>query len=450
MRLAGMLPTGLVLLALVCCACPAMGEPGRQTVPSPTAPSTELTGPWRFQIGDDPRWAAPDFDDSTWESVDLTPAADAHDGDVGLPGYVAGWRARGHSADTGFAWYRLAVTVDAGRDVALALAGPTLVDSTYQLYVDGRLVGGPGDFSGPSPRAYSVRPSMFMLPASTVAGPRTYQLALRVWMDPADAAGDSGGVHVAPTIGRADAIALLHQVQWLRTFKGYVVDALEPLAFLLLAILLSAMARGHEGRLWLVLALLLLALLRVNQVTYAWTPWQSLRCYDIATAVVLRPLVLSVWLVAWCRWFGVPLPSRWPLWLGILLVAHVGCALAARPWFMPGMAEGLRHAAEGGMRLLRLLHLLLYIGVIAAGLYRRPAVRTWLTALAALLVGVGLFSSELSALGVPGIWFPYGTGVARGQFAYAGFIVIMFALLLMLPPRMRAASQVPAVALDRR
>jgi hypothetical protein len=50
---------------------------------------------------------------------------------------------------------------------------------------------------------------------------------------------------------------------------------------------------------------------------------------------------------------------------------------------------------------------------------------------AALLVGIGLFATELNALGLPGIWFPYGVGVARGQYAYAAFIALLFALILM-------------------
>ena len=43
-----------------------------------TAP---LYGPWKFQVGDSPvdspnnspLWSEPDFDDSNWETVDLTP-----------------------------------------------------------------------------------------------------------------------------------------------------------------------------------------------------------------------------------------------------------------------------------------------------------------------------------------------------------------------------------------
>jgi hypothetical protein len=46
-------------------------------------------------------------------------------------------------------------------------------------------------------------------------------------------------------------------------------------------------------------------------------------------------------------------------------------------------------------------------------------------------VGAGLFAQELSALHVPGIWFPFGTGVSRTQYVYAAFDVVMFVLLLL-------------------
>ncbi len=48
-----------------------------------------LDGAWRFHIGDDPHWANADADDSGWETMDLSAPASSHDGDVGLPNYVA-------------------------------------------------------------------------------------------------------------------------------------------------------------------------------------------------------------------------------------------------------------------------------------------------------------------------------------------------------------------------
>src|SRR5437764_7074572 len=83
--------------------------------------------------------AKPDFDDSQWETVDLTPQSAAPNPITGMPGYVPGWTARGHKGYWGYAWYRIRVQVDSGPDVKLALAGPPAVDDSYQVFDNGTL-----------------------------------------------------------------------------------------------------------------------------------------------------------------------------------------------------------------------------------------------------------------------------------------------------------------------
>ena len=62
-----------------------------------------LYGPWRFTVGDSPidpagqlLWAEPGFDDTHWETVDLTPPAGSFDPMAGSSGYVPGWTTAGH------------------------------------------------------------------------------------------------------------------------------------------------------------------------------------------------------------------------------------------------------------------------------------------------------------------------------------------------------------------
>ncbi|MDR3447943.1 MULTISPECIES: glycoside hydrolase [unclassified Dyella] len=396
---------------------------GHSTIP--------LNGPWRFHVGDDRHWASPDFDDSSWETVDLTPAPGAHDGDVGLPGYVSGWSRRGHAGYTGYAWYRIRVTVDGKKDTALSMAGPTLVDSTYQLYVEGKLLGEVGDFSGKTPRVFGVRPSVFSLPASST-NMRTYLVAFRVWMDPLDAGDDSGGIHVAPTIGDTDGIDRLHQAQWLQTFKGYVVDAVEPMAFVMLALMVFALiaCRTDDRYRWLIAALLLLALLRVNQVMFYWTDVLSLRSYDVATTVMLRPLNLAAWTLAWRDWFRLKRDPWLRYAISALTLTYMVFALIGRPWFAPEANLGIKVTADDIVEAVRLAYVALYLGIMGLGLIRSAKPSAYLASLCAILVGIGLFATELNTLGIPGIWFPYGTGVARGQYAYAAFILLLFLLVL--------------------
>jgi hypothetical protein len=142
------------------------GRPDPQALRSA---ATLLNGPWRFQTGDNPTWADPDTDDSSWEMIDLTAAPGSHDGDVGLPDYVGGWMSHGHAGYHGYAWYRRAVNVPAGH-LSWDILSPTFVEDGYELYWNGTLLGGSGKL-GANPRVVGTRPMQFTLP-SNVSGTR--------------------------------------------------------------------------------------------------------------------------------------------------------------------------------------------------------------------------------------------------------------------------------------
>ena len=171
-----------------------------------------LYGPWKFTVGDSPidpktgqpLWAEPDFDDSKWETVDLTPKDGAINPIAGLSGYVPGWTAKGHPGYWGYAWYRIRVQVQARQGAELALAGPENVDDAYQVFDNGKLAGHFGDFTGGRPVAY-LHPAQDV-PARAAGQPRRRErsgrnlataaetggstadsarvLAFRLWMEP--------------------------------------------------------------------------------------------------------------------------------------------------------------------------------------------------------------------------------------------------------------------------
>ena len=138
-----------------------------------------LYGPWKFTVGDSPidpathtpLWADPGFDDSKWETVDLTPRG-ALDPLGGFSNYVKGWTARGHAGHWGYAWYRIRVQVAAMPGEDLALAGSADVDDAYQFFSNGSLVGSFGSFTGSQPKFYYTQPVMFKLPPAP-AGQRS-------------------------------------------------------------------------------------------------------------------------------------------------------------------------------------------------------------------------------------------------------------------------------------
>ena len=150
----------------------AQVEPAPEMTHVTLGPSVvPLYGPWKFTVGDSPvdpathtlLWAQPGFDDSQWETVDLTPRG-ILDPLGGFADYVKGWTARGHAGYSGYGWYRIRVQVAAQPGEKLALAGPSYVDDAYQLFSDGTLVGSFGKFTGAQPTFYFTQPMMFNLP----------------------------------------------------------------------------------------------------------------------------------------------------------------------------------------------------------------------------------------------------------------------------------------------
>jgi hypothetical protein len=128
-----------------------------------------LFGPWKFTVGDSPidpktgkpPWDEADFDDSKWETVDLTPKDRAIDPVGGLSGYVPGWTTKGHPGYWRYAWYRIRVQARQGE--GLSLAGPADVDDAYQVFDNGELAGHFGDFTGKQPQIKFTEPKMSSL-----------------------------------------------------------------------------------------------------------------------------------------------------------------------------------------------------------------------------------------------------------------------------------------------
>jgi hypothetical protein len=396
---------------------------GKSTVP--------LYGGWRFHTGDNPHWKDPAFDDASWESVDLTPKPGAHDADVGVRGWVPGWSARGHKDYSG--WYRLRLTVHADGPGPLAIEGPPYIDGAYQLFLNGRLLGGQGRFDGRTPTVYSRQPRKFVVPADAVTqGP--VEIAIRVYEPRALVRGDptAGGVQAAPSIGEADAVGAEHKVRRMEVFWGYFVDGVEGLAFLGLAGLAALVMAFDRARApayrWMILGLVAMGLARGNQSVFAWLQIEDLGFYDIFRNGILTALGPLAWTMVWRAWFG---PDR-PAWGGKAIIglgAVYGLlALATRSelHLLPDAALPVVRIFTQAIRLVFLASWLLSAGV---GVVRERA-RAALPLLTLLTVGVAIFVQEVDVLGVRGIWFPFGVGVSRTEYASAVFDVILAVWLI--------------------
>jgi hypothetical protein len=194
-----------------------------------------------------------------------------------------------------------------------------------------------------------------------------------------------------------DRVAL----EWVRTIRGYVVDFVEPVIFLALAVLALALRAR-----WLAAALVVTAAVRVQQAVFFWGQIETVAGYETIRRV-LMPCMLGAWVMAWREWLGLR-RFGWPL---AALTAITVVVPSARIAFVPVMAVTI---AQGW--------------------------RQWPAALCAALIGVGLFAPELSTIGIPGIWFPFGVGVSRTQFAYAAFDVLLLALFAWKTSRLSAET----------
>lgn len=403
--------------------------------------SARLNVGWRFHAGDDRAWSDPRFDDSGWERVDLTAPAGSHDEDVGLSGYVSGWGGRGHRGMAGYGWYRLHLRITSPEASALAIAGPPAVDSAYQIFWNGRLLGGVGDFRRVSPRAFSIQPRIFPIVQTPSALDNGADLlAVRVWMGAWDLADpQGGGIRIAPTLGNASAIGAVYQAEWIETLRGYIVEVAEAAGFAALCVavwLLAQFAADRHKYRWLYAALLLTGAYRLNQAFFFWGQFESLPMFEVISLGILYPLSLAAWTMGWAAVLGI----RNTLWVRAFTVTtavYVASALVRHAVLYDSIGSPVSTTLHVVTTCCRLFYLASTCCWLVKPLPFGSRDR-WFLRLSILLVSIGQFAPELSQIGVRGIWFPFGTGVSRAQFAYAMFFVVA---ALFLGLRLRAIAK---------
>jgi hypothetical protein len=290
--------------------------------------AVELAGPWKFRVGDDAAWAQPDFNDSSWESVDLTP-----DGNTGLS---PGWTARGHAGYSGYAWYRLKVDVT-GANRTLAVKMPDSFDDAYQIFVNGQRTGEFGKFTERRVTAYSGLPTAFRLPKGVRNG--EIAIAVRVWMDSATPfnSPDAGGLRQPPELGYASAITDQVRLDW--DDVGHLIGSgfLELLVLvmaLLMTLTLFWFDRQEKSYLWLALVCEASILSVAPVLLLNFTTWIGLTEHVVLHDVIFAPVRIGLWVLFWGYWFRL---TRMRLlhiavWSLVILLA-IGTAMLRPPLY---------------------------------------------------------------------------------------------------------------------
>jgi hypothetical protein len=392
-----------------------------------------LFGPWKFQIGDspldpmthEPLWSEPGYDDSTWESVDLTPRQGTVDPFTRNPDYIPGWTTKGHAGYWGWAWYRIRVSILAKPGDQPALATFGWVDDAFQLFDNGVLLGSSGKFPEPGkpPIAYFTQPAMFVLPqppslvrsgpASIERGaPVTEVLAFRVWMGPVRLSHHpfSGGFHYAPVLGESGAIAAKNHTDWLELIQEFAFSGFLSGLFLLLAVVAASLIlfdRSDQVYLWVAAAFLLSAFRECTFSLANWTQLVSIREFFVALEVFAAPLTIGVWTTVWWKWFHL----RRPAWVlktiaALTLLDMVFELLGENLLYgIPNSTSLVFHATSEVVRL-GLLGLLVF--VVGKGI-REQGREGWLVLPAVVLMVFEQFQSELISLHMHGTFFAFGT-----------------------------------------
>jgi len=354
--------------------------------------AVELAGPWKFHVGDDTAWAQPDFNDSSWEDVDLTPDAST--------GLSPGWTARGHAGYSGYAWYRLHINVQEAKR-SLALKMPDSFDDAYQVFVNGQRTGEFGRFTEHRVTAYSGLPTAFRLPKGVRNG--EISIAIRVWMDSATPfnSPDAGGLREPPELGYASAISDQVRLDW--DDVGHLVGSgfLEMLVLimaLLMALTLFWLDRQEKSYLWL--ALVCEAIFLGNAVVLLdnFTTWIGLTTSVIIIDVIAKPLEIGLWVIFWGYWFRlerVRLLHR-AVW-SLVIVLAIGTAMLRPPLYGAHVPV---HAAVylNPFLLIVKLGLGVLLFVVAYRGFRRNREEGVMAAIAVLLAFIANYNHELHVI----------------------------------------------------
>jgi hypothetical protein len=401
-----------------------------------------LNGPWKFHTGDNPLWASPQFDDSAWEMVDLTPAAGAFDPNAGLSRYVPGWTAKGHPGYWGYAWYRMRVQIFPRPGQKVALTGPSDLDDGYQFFDDGKLVGSFGKFfpDARAPRTYNSQPQIFLIPpaadgkVSSPESPPTQELAFRVWMNPYTLSyeSDPGGFHVAPLIGDASVVRAHYELAWLELLRSSASYIGEAILYLLLAIMACSLIlfdRVDPVYRWLAGTLLLSAMGYADVVVAALTQIEGIVQSSLLENALFFSFAMGGWIMVWWVWFRLSRPMWMPRAILLLTLLYalsgaVGDGLLFT--VVPYRVSAIFHLSSLGIRFI-FVGLLFFISIQGI---RKQGREGWFAVPAVALFGVGEFWPELQTLHIRTRWFPFGISVTISQIRGVVLVSAIFALLL--------------------
>jgi len=219
--------------------------------------AVSLDAQWRFRAGDDPGWADPALDDSSWPTVNLGQSL----AEQGIDTYA------------GYGWYRLKVppeqvarfrSMAGGQPLALMMTGNFV--GQFAAYVNGYEIGHTRGLTD-SPAEYQSSPLVLLFPT---LGPGPVVIAVRTWTGPDVTL--SRGILQQVEIGGASDLAEHQSLAIGRQWNKHATFELV-LAFLFLCVAVLGTAlylaqERHSEYLWLAILCVSVATARIVHATF--------------------------------------------------------------------------------------------------------------------------------------------------------------------------------------
>ena len=245
----------------------------------------ELDGPWRFQVGDDPQWADPGYDDSAWPTVTLSKGLS----EQGFEGY------------SGYGWYRLKLqpqqfaqfnSLPNTSALNLLVTG----DSIGQLavYVNGSEAGHTKGMTK-NPEMYQSPP--LIVPVSGHMTDGSIVLAIRSWAGPTATIhrGLIDKVELGSQGDIADRLTAATDRHWNQSVIAGIIVSFLFFSVAMLGATLFLAQRNHSEYLWLSLLCLAVCLMGASETAFglALLPFSVFRVLNLWTGRIFMAVTLE-------------------------------------------------------------------------------------------------------------------------------------------------------------
>ena len=287
LQMLGGLALALAATLALAAQSPAIVAPAPGTSASAPAISGTmiLDGPWRFQVGDDPRWADAGYDDSTWSTVTLSTAITE----------------QGFDPYTGYGWYRLRLSPQQLAQFKNLPGNPQL-DLLVSSYTIGQLgVYLNGEYAGHT-QGMTDRPDMYqspplVVPLSQPAADGSIVLAIRSWAGPITSIrrGLLAKVELGAATDVAEKLVTVRERHWDQDIIGSMIVSFLFLSVAMLGATLYYAQRNHAEYLWLALLCLSVAATGASDTSFslALLPWSVYNILELWTGRIFMTVTLE-------------------------------------------------------------------------------------------------------------------------------------------------------------